>query len=164
MSSKRKLVKVGKYVPVRLSDNEEIAIQELAAKLEERKTDKLHLSTYPPEIITKVKAALICSIPMEEIKRRYHAPTKLIMHLQKKYNPKLRKTYHFKMVDKLYYGNQMINEGRSVEEIAKFLDFSVKGWRCIWDGKMMDIPTRPSKGMPDHWKNLSRDKPSPQRH
>ena len=72
--AKRKLVTAGKYTPARLTDNEEFALLELEEKLKERKARKTQLSMYLPSVLDQVKAALIISMPMEEIKalRRPH--------------------------------------------------------------------------------------------
>lgn len=152
----RKLVKAGKYTPAHLTDNEEFALLELEEKLKERKARKTQLSMYHPDVLDKVKAALILSMPMEEIKEKYGVPTQVIMTLQKKYNPKLRKTRHLKKGDKLYYANQMIKEGIPEEQIAKFLDLSVEGFRYIWNERTIDIPLTPRKGMTKHWKGFPR--------
>ncbi|WP_149542630.1 hypothetical protein, partial [Serratia marcescens] len=88
--AKRKLVTAGKYTPAHLTDNEEFALLELEEKLKERKARKTQLSMYLPSVLDKVKAALIISMPMEEIKEKYGVPIRVIMTLQKKYNPKLR--------------------------------------------------------------------------
>ncbi|MGV4938039.1 hypothetical protein ACVCGZ_19660 [Serratia nematodiphila] len=152
--AKRKLVTAGKYTPAHLTDNEEFALLELEEKLKERKARKTHLSMYPPDVLDQVKAALILSMPMEEIKEKYGVPTRVIMTLQKKYNPKLRKTRHLKKGDKLYYADQMIKEGIPEEKIANFLDLSVKGFRYIWNERIIDIPLTPRKGLPKHWKEF----------
>ncbi|QLJ22879.1 hypothetical protein HZZ08_09645 [Serratia marcescens] len=68
--AKRKLVTAGKYTPARLTDNEEFALLELEEKLKERKVRKTQLSMYLPSVLDQVKAALIISMPMEEIKER----------------------------------------------------------------------------------------------
>ncbi|BAO34139.1 TPA: hypothetical protein K8N54_004233 [Serratia marcescens] len=152
--AKRKLVTAGKYTPAHLTDNEEFALLELEEKLKERKARKTQLSMYLPSVLDKVKAALIISMPMEEIKEKYGVPIRVIMSLQKKYNPKLRKTRHLKKYDKLYYADQMIKEGIPEEKIANFLDLSVKGFRYIWSERIIDIPLTPRKGMPKHWKEF----------
>lgn len=152
--AKRKLVTAGKYTPARLTDNEEFALLELEEKLKERKARKTQLSMYLPSVLDQVKAALIISMPMEEIKEKYGVPTRVIMALQKKYNPKLRKTRHLKKYDKLYYADQMSREGCTEEQIAKFLDLTIKGFRYIWNERAIDIPLTPRKGMPKHWKDF----------
>ncbi|WP_223145432.1 hypothetical protein, partial [Serratia marcescens] len=55
---------------------------------------------------------------------------------------------------KLYYADQMIKEGIPEEQIAKFLDLTIKGFRYIWNERTIDIPLTPRKGMPKHWKDF----------
>ncbi|BEN01837.1 hypothetical protein SMETH2_19680 [Serratia marcescens] len=150
----RKLVKVGKYTPAHLNDNEEFSLLELEEKLKERKASKTKLSMYSSDVLDQVKAALILALPLEEIKEKYKVPISVIMTLQKKYNPKLRKSHHLKKEDKLYYTDHMIKDGCTEEPIAKFLDLTIKGFRYFWNERAIDIPSAPRKGLPKHWKEF----------
>lgn len=100
-----------KYVPATLTDEESRRIDDLVAMLEERKTKKVHLELYDPLVLQNVRTSLVSGVPLQTICKRYSVPAALVLNLQTRYNPHLRKLNQFNTVDKLFYGWMMINDG-----------------------------------------------------
>ncbi|MGX1956143.1 hypothetical protein [Serratia proteamaculans] len=134
-----------------LTVEDERLVEEIAARLSERKSRKIALAKYPVETLKKVKSMLVQQVPMATICKLCGVPSSIVIKLQKDFNPKLRKRFHLNQSDKVYYIRQMLADHVSPEQIAKFLDLSIQGFISWWSHRKNDTADKPTKGRPSHY-------------
>ena len=134
-----------------LTVEDERLVEEIAARLSERKSRKIALAKYPVETLKRVKSMLVQQVPMATICKLCGVPSSVVIKLQKDYNPKLRKRFHLNQGDKVYYIRQMLADNCTPEQIAKFLDLSVRGFISWWKHRKNDTADQPTKGRPSHY-------------
>ncbi|CAI2793985.1 Uncharacterised protein [Serratia grimesii] len=134
-----------------LTVEDERQVEEIAARLSERKSRKIALAKYPVETLKRVKAMLVQQVPMATICKLCGVPTSVVIKLQKDFNPRLRKRFHLNQSDKVFYIRQMLADHVSPEQIAKFLDLSVRGFKRWWPYHKNDTADQPTKGRPQHY-------------
>ncbi|HCK02107.1 MAG TPA: hypothetical protein DHV72_19090 [Serratia grimesii] len=134
-----------------LTVEDERQVEEIAARLSERKSRKIALAKYPVETLKRVKSMLVQQVPMATICKICGVPSSVVIKLQKDFNPKLRKRFHLNQSDKVYYIRQMLADHVSPEQIAKFLDLSVQGFKSWWSYRKNDTADQPTKGRPQHY-------------
>ncbi|CAI1722567.1 Uncharacterised protein [Serratia quinivorans] len=138
-----------------LTVEEDRLVEETAARLSERKSRKIALAKYPVETIKKVKAMLVAGVPMTSICNSCNVPTSVVIKLQKDFNPRLRKRFHLNQSDKVYYIRQMLADNCTPEQIARFLDLSIQGFKSWWSYRKNDTADQPTKGRPSHYTGFS---------
>lgn len=100
-----------------LTVEDERLVEEIAARLSERKARKIALAKFPIETLKRVKSMLVQQVPMATICRLCGVPTSVVIKLQKDFNPRLRKRFHLNQSDKVYYIRQMLAEHVSLSRL-----------------------------------------------